>query len=66
MRCLVCSRIGHSRGRQCKLCGMRSRRPVRFRGFYFCCDACTLNFNNILSRTPTGETREILEREVLI
>jgi hypothetical protein len=66
MRCLVCSKYGQSWGRLCKLCGMRSKRPAHFSGFYFCCDACANNFSNIISKTPADKIKEILEKEILI
>lgn len=66
MRCLLCNMQSQSGGKPCKLCGIRSKKPFKRSGFYFCCGDCARHFGNIIAKTPAEKLSDVLRPEVMI
>ncbi len=66
MKCLICKIEKSSKGKACKLCGMRSENSVHYTGYSFCCNKCVNYFKKIISKTPVSKRKEIMEKDVVI
>lgn len=66
MKCIVCDIEKPGKGEQCKLCGMRSEKPIAHNGFIFCCGKCRWHFKDIISKASSGEREEMFRKDVMI
>jgi hypothetical protein len=67
-KCLVCDEEPdmRSKGMPCKMCGMRSEKPIRRKGVVFCCSSCADHFERILKSSDPEERNLIMEKDVVI